>query len=576
MHSSDKTIRGPKSDPLVGKVINNYRLIERLGSGGMGLVYRAEQVSIKRPVAVKLLPTRLSSDEVNVKRVQREATAMGNLRHPNIATLYEFGFSEDDQPYLVMELISGTTLRELLQKEGALPPKRACAILAQVADAMEYAHKHGIIHRDLKPDNVMLDCEHKEDFVKILDFGIAKSSADIVSLTQAGQVVGSPLYMSPEQCMGLMLNGKTDIYSLGIILYESLTGEAPYKGSTSYDTVRKKTSEPPPPFPVPFSQLKELEELTLTCIAPKTTGRPESMAFIKERLEHCGSLEYPDIPRRTTGSATAVGNQAAVSGDQGKNITPSQAHRPASKKQTKLWQDFENTENLDRISGETLVQEGADTADDVRSTSIAAQGGAPDAVAQASGQTTCEAETAQTQPLIPGSRVATQPKNIFQQHRAAILAGSGLLLILAAGTVVSITYFSGIPQTDSPTAKSSSADSVVQPSVRTGTLERSNQPSTSQMDGASMISPSRDKDASAAPDSSPSVHSTIPGVHPAAPKAALRTKGHKSQAAQKGNEAQPGKPGAAGPERRKPVRRLLKEATRAEGAIKRFFRRARF
>lgn len=311
-----------KQDPLVGKVFDKYRLIERLGAGGMGWVYRAEQARIKRHVAVKMLPFTMGNDEVNVKRIEREATAMGNLRHPNIATIFDFGFSDEGQPYLVMELISGRSLGSILHEERTLEPLRAVRILAQIADAMDYAHKNNIIHRDLKPDNVMLTCEHKDDFVKILDFGIAKSVDNVVnvsqSLTRPGTVVGSPFYMSPEQCLGQKLDSGSDIYSLGVMLYEVITGEVPCKGATIYETICKKSTEAPPPFPPQYAELTELERLAQTCLAPMRCDRPESMQIIRDRLQSLlpatMDMALPNsVQISLTAESVAVAQHAAVS-----------------------------------------------------------------------------------------------------------------------------------------------------------------------------------------------------------------------------------------------------------------------
>jgi len=296
MLPNEETLVAARPDPYIGKVIDKYKLVERLGAGGMGLVYRAEQARMDRHVAVKLLPFTLVNDQVNVKRIEREAKAMGNLRHPNIATIFDFGFSEEYQPYLVMELITGRSLGDMLHEERSLDPQRVIKVMAQAADAMDYAHKHGIIHRDLKPDNIMLDNHHTDDFVKILDFGIAKSVDEAVSLSQSqsltrpGTVVGSPLYMSPEQCVGQRLDAKTDIYSLGVIMYEILTGLVPCKGATIYETIGKKTTEAPPPFPPQFAQFKELENLTLSCLATLKGDRPESMQAVRDMLRSMSSI----------------------------------------------------------------------------------------------------------------------------------------------------------------------------------------------------------------------------------------------------------------------------------------------
>ncbi len=292
MQPKEDSARLAKTDPFKGKVLDKYLLIERLGAGGMGMVYRAEQKQLKRQVAVKLLSLRLINDEVNVKRIEREATGMGRLQHPNIATIIDFGISEEGQPFLVMELINGKSLKQLLKECKLLQPERAMKIMSQVADAMQYAHKNGFIHRDLKPDNIMLASEHKDDFVKVLDFGIAKSTTEAtINLTKAGDVVGSPLYMSPEQCTGKKLDLRSDIYSLGVIMYEALTGIVPCQGATLFETISKKTMEPPPPFPAHLAHLRALENLTLACLATYPEDRPPSMQVIKDSLDALSS--YP-------------------------------------------------------------------------------------------------------------------------------------------------------------------------------------------------------------------------------------------------------------------------------------------
>ncbi len=277
----------PSVEQYIGKVIDQYVLVEPLGQGGMGLIFKAEQRRIKRFVAVKLLSPDHMSNEVSLKRLQREATSMANLKHPHIATLFDMVISKEAQPYLIMELIEGISLKQQLREHGKLTPQRAVNILLQVCEAMEYAHANGLIHRDLKPDNIMLTSDVRPDFVKILDFGIAKSAEpNTEALTHQGQMIGSPLYMSPEQCVGKALpDQRTDIYSLGVILYECLTGDVPFRGQSFVETAYLKSTEQPAPFPEDLKYCPQLESITLACLAPTPDDRPASMTMVREQLE---------------------------------------------------------------------------------------------------------------------------------------------------------------------------------------------------------------------------------------------------------------------------------------------------
>ena len=276
---------GP-ADPYRGKVMNNYVIIEPLGKGGMGMVFRATQRSVKREVALKLLPLNANVDEVTVMRLQREATSMGSLNHPNIATLYDFGVSPEGQPYLALELIEGQSLKSLLESQRRLEPSRTVKLLSQVADALSYAHQRGIIHRDIKPDNIMLTDVPEIDHVKVLDFGIAKTLDAVEALTKTGQMVGSPIYMSPEQCTGKgKVDHRTDIYAFGVVMYECLTGSAPIKGSNFLETVWRKSTEQPAPFPEELSCFRDLETLTFQCLQINPDDRPKSMDEISGQLK---------------------------------------------------------------------------------------------------------------------------------------------------------------------------------------------------------------------------------------------------------------------------------------------------
>lgn len=286
MDSFDSS-RCEKKHPLVGTTIGQYRVIDVIASGGMGLVLKACQLMTERMVALKLLPPELVKDELNVKRLQREARALAQLNHPNIITTFDFCFAPDGQPFLVIELLEGENLGRLLKREMLLPVDRAVPIFRQAADGMRFAHAKGILHRDIKPQNIMICNEPALDHVKVLDFGIAQLGEDLQRLTRAGEVVGSPTYMSPEQCLGEPVGECSDIYSLGVVMFEVLTGEPPYRGTSVTETMSKKVKEPVPRFSDivsgrVFPEL--LESVVLTCLARNPESRIASMADLKEQL----------------------------------------------------------------------------------------------------------------------------------------------------------------------------------------------------------------------------------------------------------------------------------------------------
>lgn len=223
-------------DPLIGKVVSGrYRIVDVLGEGGIAVVYRAEHLGLGRMVALKVLHPMYGEHEELRARFEREAQALAALSHPHIVNLLDYGV-EEDMPYLVMELLEGRTLRDLLDEHGTLPPERAFAVLRQVLRGLSFAHGQGLVHRDLKPGNVFLQAlPDTADHVKILDFGFAKFVAgeqrdEGPALTRAGKVFGTPAYMSPEQVTGGGIDGRADLYAVGVLLYEMLAGRKPFEG----------------------------------------------------------------------------------------------------------------------------------------------------------------------------------------------------------------------------------------------------------------------------------------------------------------------------------------------------------
>lgn len=301
------------TDPLLGHILDEkYRLDEQLGIGGMGTVYRARHLLIDRPVAVKVLNQRFVEDEAARTRFRREARAAGRLQHTNAVTVTDFGESSDGYVYLVMELLEGRTLRDVLAKEAPLDAARSVSLMMQISAAVAAAHEAGIIHRDLKPANIFI-VQHAEvpAVVKVLDFGIAKLAAetldedDPMTLTLLGAMIGTPRYMSPEQCDGAELTPAADVYSLGVILYEMLTGTVPFSGSTPLAIAMKHTSEAPRnPREFVSSIPPALEQVVLHTLEKRPQDRPANAAeFRKELLataerlglEHAALTSSPNL-----------------------------------------------------------------------------------------------------------------------------------------------------------------------------------------------------------------------------------------------------------------------------------------
>jgi serine/threonine protein kinase len=224
-----------------------FRVLNRLGSGGMGDVFKVEDVAVKRIVALKILQSGFTTNANSMKRFQQEAKAAGSLDHPNIAKLLEFGMTNGSQPYLVLEYCPGESLSEYLKSSGSLSEMFAREVVTQISHALEHAHAKGVVHRDLKPANVVLVRANDQCKVKVIDFGIAKilSSDDSPGLTKTGEIFGSPLYMSPEQADSGVITERSDQYSLGCLFYECLTGAPPHIGKTSIETLIKHRTEVP-------------------------------------------------------------------------------------------------------------------------------------------------------------------------------------------------------------------------------------------------------------------------------------------------------------------------------------------
>ncbi|HEY9681682.1 MAG TPA: serine/threonine-protein kinase [Oculatellaceae cyanobacterium] len=262
---------------LVGRVLGGrYEVLELLGEGGMSAVYRCLHRSLNQIVAVKVLHIDRVSNRRNLQRFEQEAKATFALNHPNLIRLLDYSVNEEELPYIVMEYVPGRTLADVLIEDGRLRPKDFVSIFSQICEGLAYAHSKNIIHRDLKPSNIMLNANQDGTFdVKIVDFGIAKlTHGHDQQLTRTGDVFGSPLYMSPEQCKGLEPDHRSDLYSMGCAMYEALTGDPPFRGDNAMQTMFMHTEQTVPPPKVKYandSTVKSLIDITL-CLLNKSPG----------------------------------------------------------------------------------------------------------------------------------------------------------------------------------------------------------------------------------------------------------------------------------------------------------------
>ena len=277
-------------------VRGKYQIIQKIGQGAMGAVYKALHMHFQELRALKVIAAALASDKKFVKRFEQEAILARKLQHPNAVRVDDIDETEDGQPFIVMEYIEGKNLRDVISTEGPMTPARVASITRQVASALDAAHRLGIVHRDIKPENIVLIQSQKEVVAKVLDFGIAKlkeslSGSSATSMTGTGMVVGTPLYMSPEQAMaspGKDLDGRSDIYSLGIVMYQMLTNELPIQGDTSLQIVMAQIQTPPIPIQCAQAGVKipqPLADLVMKCLEKNREDRPANGQAIIDALD---------------------------------------------------------------------------------------------------------------------------------------------------------------------------------------------------------------------------------------------------------------------------------------------------
>jgi serine/threonine protein kinase len=307
LNDSDKTV--------LGRAIGRYKIITRLGTGGMGEVYLAHDTMLGRKIALKLLPTHFTTDKDRLRRFEQEAHAASTLSHPNVCVIHEVGETEEGHHYIAMEYVDGVTLRQHMT-EARLKLSEVLDVAVQVASGLAAAHELGVTHRDIKPENIML---RRDGYIKVLDFGLAKlteqpttdvtTAAGVRVKTDTGVVMGTSSYMSPEQARGLAVDARTDIWSLGVMIYEMVTGEAPFKGETTSDVIVSILDREPQPLeycrPAVPAELQEIVSKTLSKSREERYQTIEELAAklksLKQELEYAARNETSDELANRTG-----------------------------------------------------------------------------------------------------------------------------------------------------------------------------------------------------------------------------------------------------------------------------------
>lgn len=319
-----------EGDPLLGQKVDRYEVQSLLGRGASASVYKALHAELRSPVALKVLHGQLGSDAHYVQRFRREAQVVSRIRNPHVVSVLDFGIDQG-LPYLVMEFCQGTTLDRVIAKEKPISPERAARVTAQIATGLSAAHEMGFVHRDVKPGNVAIERQAGRDLAKLLDFGIVRlpEIEDSDKLTQVGTVVGTPSYMAPEQTEGKEVTPASDLYAVGVVLYEMLAGRKPFTG-TAPELFHKHRHEPPPAFEAPAA----LHELTLALLQKDPARRPPNATAVAEaakriEVELRGGISSAEIVLKAPGITADLLAPAVPSGSSPSVPAPSVTPAPA-------------------------------------------------------------------------------------------------------------------------------------------------------------------------------------------------------------------------------------------------------
>ncbi len=399
---------------MIGQIVGNYKIEEKLGEGGMGAVYKGVDTMLDREVAIKALRPELASQTSIVERFRTEAVTLAKLNHPNIATLYSM-FRQGEELYMVLEFVRGETLDSIMQKRGALPAEEAIPVFCQVLDGIDHAHELGIVHRDIKPANMMLT---EKGTLKVLDFGIARLLGS-ARMTRAGNIIGTLEYMAPEQVRGLETDGRSDIYALGMMLYEVLTGRLPFQTENEFELMKAQTEMmPTPPREINPAISEAVEAAILRAIQKDPEDRFQTGGEFRETLIDAGFRAHGQMHGATgTHKKPATRpSQPPVSMNDAKTLVSSEI-APAPMKETRL--------------GEAAPAAAA--AAGLKATRLGEPLTAPPSGLKATRLGTMS-ETAVDQGSVA-------PASFFSKLTAIHYAGAGLVLLVLVGAVIAIPAF---------------------------------------------------------------------------------------------------------------------------------------
>ncbi len=314
------------SDTLINTLFDGrYRIVRKLGSGGMANVYLAEDEELGRRVAIKILNDRYANDDLFIERFRREAKSAAALSHPNIVSVYDRGEAEGTY-YIAMEVIEGRSLKELIMTRGPLPIAQALAYTHEILEALRFAHRHGIIHRDIKPHNILIG-----ERLKVTDFGIARAGAS--QMTEAGSIMGTAQYLSPEQARGAPVTASSDLYSVGIVLYEMLTGKVPFTGDSAIEIAMKHLNDAPkPPSKIRPEIPDELDQVVLRALAKNPEDRYQTAEEFSEDLHRveAGLPLAPETAEAATALLAGAAVPLAIDGGSTEVLSDTAATRPQS------------------------------------------------------------------------------------------------------------------------------------------------------------------------------------------------------------------------------------------------------